>query len=346
MPNIRDVARLAGVAPITVSRVVNNSGYFSEETRQRVLAAIRELNYVPNHLARSLRSRQTGMIALIVTDITNPFWTTVARGVEDAASDAGFNLILCNTDESEAKQRRYVQALLEKQVDGILLVPAHNRADDIEAIRRQSVTVVVLDRRLARVPADVVRCDSEEGAYQLTRRLLDVGHRRIALLTGPADVTTAADRAAGFCRALGEAGIAPCAETTLYGEFTIESGQALARQALASQPRPSALFAANNFLAIGALKALAEAGLAVPADMSVVGFDDLPTALVVEPVLTVAAQPAYEMGRRATELLVERLAGAAADAYREIVLPTQIIERRSTAPVAPHLNDGIAELRL
>jgi LacI family transcriptional regulator len=344
MPTIRDVARLAGVAPITVSRVINDSGYSSQETRRRVQAAIQELHYVPNSLARSLRSRQTGMLALVLTDITNPFFTTVARGVEDAASDGGFNLILCNTDESEAEQARYVQALLEKQVDGILIVPAHDRADDILAIQRQGVPVVVLDRRLPGlsdantigasrigaadpIGADIVRCDSEGGAYALARLLLDLGHRCMTILSGPADVSTAADRVAGFCRGMAEGG---CSPTVLYGEFTIDSGHALTQQVLTAAERPTALFAANNFLAIGALKALAEAGVPVPGEMSLVGFDDLPPSLVVEPFLTVASQPAYEMGRRATELLLARLAGAATGEHREIVLPTQLILRRST----------------
>ena len=180
MPTIRDVARLAGVAPITVSRVINQSGYIREETEERVKAAIAQLGYVPNSLARSLRSRQTSMLALVLTDITNPFWTTLARGVEDAASDAGFNLILCNTDESVEEQERYIHVLLQKQVDGILLVPAHTQPESIQFIQRQKVPVVILDRGVPGAHADVVRCDSVGGAYQLTRLLVSLGHCQIA----------------------------------------------------------------------------------------------------------------------------------------------------------------------
>ena len=332
MPTIRDVARLAGVAPITVSRVINNSGYISDETQERVKAAITQLGYVPNTLARSLRSRQTSMLALVLTDITNPFWTTVARGVEDAASDAGFNLILCNTDESDEEQDRYLHALLQKQVDGVLLVPAHNRPEPVQFIRRQNVPVVILDRRLEGQATDVVRCDSTTGAHELTSLLVSLGHCQIAALVGPQGVSTAEDRALGYRQALQEASL-PCkVDQVIYGEFTIESGYAMTCQALALNPQPTALFAGNNFIAIGALKALRDAGLRVPEDVAVVGFDDLPATMVVEPFLTVAAQPAYEMGKRATELLLARLAGRAPEGYQEIILPTELIVRRSSGP--------------
>jgi LacI family transcriptional regulator len=330
MPTIRDVARLAGVAPITVSRVINNSGYISDETQERVKAAIAQLGYVPNTLARSLRSRQTGMLALVLTDITNPFWTTVARGVEDAASDAGFNLILCNTDESEEEQDRYLHALLQKQVDGVLLVPAQNRPEPVQFIRRQGVPVVILDRRLEGIETDAVRCDSVGGAYQLTCLLASLDHCQIAALVGPRGVSTAEDRALGYRKAMQEAGLSCTVEQVIYGEFTIESGYAMANQALALSPQPTALFTGNNFIAIGALKALRDSGLRVPEDVAVVAFDDLPATMMVEPFLTVAAQPAYEMGQRATGLLLARLSGQAPEGYQEIILPTELIVRRSS----------------
>ncbi len=330
MPTIRDVAERAGVSPITVSRVINNSGYVSQETRSRVEAAIAELQYVPNSLARSLRFKRTHTLALVLTDITNPFWTTVARGVEDAASQRGFNVILCNTDENEAKQSEYLHVLLQKQVDGFLLVPARSTPDPIALIQSQRVPTVVLDRQVPGAKVDVVRGDSEGGAYQLVRLLLSLGHRRIAMLSGPVNISTAADRVAGYRRALQEAGLEAQAELVCYGEYTQESGYRMAQKALSLTPRPTALFAANNFIAIGALRALREAKVRVPEDMALVSFDDIPPAFVIEPFLTVAAQPAYEMGRRATELLLARLSGQAPPECQEIVLPTEIIVRRSS----------------
>lgn len=335
MPTIRDVAKRAGVAPITVSRVINRAGLVSQETRKRVEAAIAELEYVPNVLARSLRSKRTNTLALLVTDITNPFWTTVARGVEDAASECGFSVILCNTDESEVEQEKYLNVLLQKQVDGFLLVPATSEWDSAEVIQKQGTPVVVMDRRVPRAQVDVVRSDSEGGAYQLVQVLLNLGHRRIAVLAGPATVSTAADRVAGYRRALAEAGIDSGAEQVYHGEFTLASGYDMTQRALSTTPRPTALFATNNFIGIGALRALRDAGLRVPEDMALVSFDDLPAELVVDPFLTVAAQPAYEMGKCATELLLARLneMGAPTRAeFREIVLPTQLIIRRSSGP--------------
>ncbi len=332
MTTIRDVARRAGVAPITVSRVLNHAGPVHAETRARVEAAIAELNYVPNVLARSFRSKRTETLALILTDITNPFWTRVARGVEDTARQSGYSVILCNTDENEAIQTETIHLVLRKQVDGILLVPRRSEAASIERIRQQGVPVVVLDRRIDGLAVDTVRGDSLNGAYHLARLLLELGHRRISLLSGPADVSTAAERAAGFERAMIEA---DCREScqVLYGDYSYASGVALARQALAAQPRPSALFAGNNLIATGALRAIHESGLRVPQDLSLVCFDDFPPELLVEPFFTTAAQPAYDLGCQATRLLLDRLSGADASPPREIILPVEIISRLSSGPI-------------
>jgi len=329
MPNIHDVARRAGVAPITVSRVINNSGYFSEEIRQRVETAIKELGYVPNTVARSLRSKKTQTLALVLTDITNPFFTNIARGVEDIASDAGFMVIYCNTDESEVEEEKYVQMLLQKQVDGMLLVPARSEPSIISKIQARGKPVVVIDRRIEGLESDVVRCDSEGGAYQLTQLLLGLGHRHISVLSGPRYVSTAADRVAGYQRAMAEASLSD-GECIYFGSYHQKSGYEMAKQALAVTPRPTAFFAANNFIAIGALSALQEAGLHVPEDFSVVAFDDLPPSLTTFPFLTAIAQPAYEMGKRAAELLLARLQGKANQPYQVVVLPTELFIRQST----------------
>jgi LacI family transcriptional regulator len=332
MPTIQDVARKAGVAPITVSRAINNSGYVSDETRQKVEAAVAELNYVPNIIARSLRLKQTHTLALVLTDITNPFWTTVARSVEDVSNEAGFNVFLCNTDESETKQDDYLRALIQKQVDGVLLVPARTSAELISWVQSQGTPVVVVDRRVSHDQVDVVRCDAEGGAYHVVRHLLSLGHRRIAVLSGPQEVSTATDRVAGYRRAMAEAGIEVKPDWICHGKFTQGSGYEMARQALCSEQRPTALFGVNNFIALGALRALREAGVRVPEDVSLVAFDDFASEFVVEPFLTVVDQPAREMGRQATELLLARLAGSGPDPYQEVVLPTRVIVRRSSAP--------------
>ncbi len=257
MATIRDVARLAGVSPITVSRVLNRTGLVNVETQARVEKAIAQLNYVPNVLARSFRSKRTETLALILTDITNPFWTRVARGVEDTARQAGYSVILCNTDENETIQADTIRLLLQKQVDGILLVPRSKGTILVERIRQQGVPVVILDRRIDGLKEDIVRGDSLDGAYRLTQVLLALGHRRIILLSGPADVPTAADRAAGFQRAMEEG---RCLDSCgiIYGDYAYASGFEMARQALKRSPRPTALFAGNNLIATGALHALQE----------------------------------------------------------------------------------------
>jgi LacI family transcriptional regulator, galactose operon repressor len=330
MPTIYDVAQKAGVAPITVSRVINQRGYFSEKTRDRVERAIAELGYVPNRLASGLRSKRTNLLALVLTDITNPFFTMIARGVEDAASDAGYTVIFCNTDESLVEEQKYIQILLENQVEGVLLVPSGGESKSVEQLKHNGTQVVVLDRSLVNTKVDIVRSDSVLGSIQLTNHLLELGHRRIAHLGGPAGVSTAVDRLEGFNRALDEAGIPNADRLIFRGSFTQDSGHKMALQALRHTPTPTAMFAANNFIAIGALNALRESNLRVPEDIALVGFDDLPPSLVTFPFFTVVAQSAYEMGRIATGILLKRLTEDGLDQPEEIVLPTELIIRQSS----------------
>ncbi len=254
MATIRDVAKLAGVSSITVSRVINNSGYVSKATRERVEKAITQLNYVPNYLATSLRSNRTDTIALVVPDVTNPFWTTVARGVEDAAVENGFSVILCNTDEDPEKETRYIEILLRRQVDGILIAPAADDGERLLSIRHQMIPCVIIDREVKGFKADVVRGDSVRGAYKLTQHLLNIGHRRIAMISGPVNVSTAEDRVQGYRQALQERGLTVDENLIKLGEYKQSSGYRLMREVMADGLRPSAVFAANNFIAVGVVE--------------------------------------------------------------------------------------------
>ena len=332
MSTINDVARLAGVSTMTVSRVVNSSDYVSAATRARVERAIAELGYMPNALARQLRSKRTKTIALVMADITNPFFTTVARGVEDVAGPRGFGVLFCNTDESETEEVDYVSMLIARQVDGVLLVPTTASSRSLALLRSRNVPVVIVDRRVRSRNVDVVRGDSEAGAYALTRHLISLGHRRIAVLAGRKAVSTSVDRVKGFKRALAEAGIEADPQLVRYGGYHQSEGYAMAHAVLGVAPAPTAIFAANNFIAVGAMRALREAGLRVPTDLSIVGFDDLPPDWSMDPFLTVVAQPAYTFGQRAAELLLERIHGEAPEASRELVLPGELIIRRSSGP--------------
>ena len=331
MPTIHDVAKRASVAPITVSRVINNSGYISESTRNRVEAVIKEIGYVPNTLARGLRSKRTNTLALVVTDITNPYFTLMARGVEDIAGDSNYTVIYCNTDESETKEEKYANILAQRQVDGVLLVPAGGNDRTIKFFESNGISVVVLDRRIPGVETDFVCSDSVDGAKLLVKLLIRLGHTRIAIITGTKSVSTSVDRVTGYKKALREAGLSEN-ELVYYGEFNQQSGYDLTKQAMMQSPKPTAIFGANNFILIGIIKALHDLKVNVPEDVSVVGFDDLPESMLVTPFLTVATQPAYEMGRLATELLLNRISGDVSKKCQELILPTEIIERKSTGP--------------
>jgi LacI family transcriptional regulator len=331
MPNLIDIAKRAGVAPITVSRVINNSGYVSQPTRERVEAAVKELGYVPNTIARGLRSKRTHTLALIVTDITNPYFTSMARGVEDVAGASNYTVIYCNTDESETKEEKYANMLAQRQVDGVLLVPSCGNATTIKFLESNGIDVVVLDRRISGVRSDIVCSDSENGANRLVKLLIGLGHKRIAIIAGQKDVSTSSDRVAGYQQALTEAGLIKN-ELIYYGAFNEQSGYELTNQAMMQSPKPTAIFGANNFIAIGIIKALHDLKLDVPKDVSVVGFDDLPESMFMKPFLTVARQRSYEMGRLATELLLKRISGELPEGHREIILPVEIVVRESSGP--------------
>ena len=331
MPKLLDIAKKAGVAPITVSRVINNSGYVSQATRERVEAAVKELGYVPNTLARGLRSKRTHTLALIVTDITNPYFTSMARGVEDVAGARNYTVIYCNTDESETKEEKYANMLAQRQVDGVLLVPSCGNAKTIKFFESNNINVVVLDRRISGVGTDIVYSDSKNGANRLVKLLIGLGHKRIAIITGPKDVSTSTDRVSGYQQALTDACLSEN-ELIYYGAFKEQSGYELTNQALKQLPRPTAILGANNFIAIGIIKALHDLKLDVPGDVSVVGFDDLPESMFIKPFLTVARQRAYEMGQLATELLLKRISGELSQEHRELILPIEILVRESSGP--------------
>jgi LacI family transcriptional regulator len=328
MVTILDVARRAGVSPMTVSRVVNGSGGVSPQLRARVEQALADTGYMPNTLARSLRAQRTDTIALLLPDMTNPFFTTLAQGVERSARELGISLLVANSDEREDEELRLVRVLLQRQVDGLLLVPAGSGDEAIRRCRAHRVPLVVVDRRPGDRSTDVVRADSEGAAHALGRLLADLGHRRMAVLTGPASAPTATDRVRGFQRAVvTEAGLPEPA--VIHGAFTIDSGREMAVAAMAARPRPTALFAANNFIAIGVQHALAELGIRVPDEVALVGFDDLPPAMVTFPFLTVAVQPAGEIGSRAVEVLVAQIADPDRP-VRDLVLPAELVIRRSS----------------
>lgn len=325
---MRDVAERAGVSAITVSRVINGTGYVHEETQARVNAAIEALRYVPNHVARSLRSRQTSTLALLLTDITNSFWTTVARGVEDEAAAQDYTVFFCNTDEDPAKEERYLDMLARRRVDGLLIGPTPDSAPLLERLQAQGIKFVLLDRTVDGIDADVVRSDSRAGAANVTQHLLITGHQRVAYIGGPLSTSTGRERLAGYRSALMATGKAIDPELIKIGLYRRESGHQLALGLLTAEKRPDAIFAGNSLIAQGVLDAIAETGLHVPDDVAVVSFDDITGANSYAPFLTAVIQPAYEIGRLGTRLLLEQISGVQS-APEALILPTQLVIRRS-----------------
>jgi len=329
---MNDVAERASVSVSTVSHVINGTRPVSEALRRRVRDAMDELGYRPNRLARSLRMGETHTIGVIVPDSSNPFFAEVARGIEDTSFAQRYSVILCNSDGDLEKELFYTSVLTSKQVDGILFVAAGVSTEHIRALQEDQVPVVVVDREIPEVSVDEVLTNNVHGGARVTRHLIDLGHRRIGCITGPSDVTPSADRVTGYRQALRDAGLPFDEGIVVKGDFQFEGGYRAAQQLLAVDDAPTAIFACNDLMAVGVIRAAREMGLRVPADLSVTGFDDVSLASFASPPLTTVAQPKYEMGVLATRLLFERMEDGGSPP-RHRVLETRLIVRRSTGPV-------------
>lgn len=329
---MRDVAKRAGVSVTTVSHVINQTRPVSDELRGRVLAAMEELGYQPNTLARSLRRGETHTIGIIVPDSANPFFAEVARGIEDTSFEHGYSVILCNTDNDLDKESLYTNVLVKKQVDGILFVAAGLSAENIQALQGREMPLVIVDRQVPGVEVDSVLTDNTRGGWQATLHLIEFGHRRIGCIVGPSDLTPSAARVTGYRQALGESGIPYDEALIVKGDFQYESGYEAAHMLLTKDDPPTAIFACNDLMAVGALSNALEKGLEIPADLSVVGFDDVRPALYANPPITTVKQPKYEIGVLATRMLLERMRDPATPP-RTRILDTHLVIRRSTAPL-------------
>lgn len=323
---MKDIARHAGVAPITVSRVVNNSGYVGAETRERVEAAIRELNYVPNMIASSLRSRQSDLIALVLPDITNSFWTSIARGAEDEAWDHGYGVFICNTDNDVAKETAYIDKLLSRRVEGLLLVPTPDvRSEEhLSRLRTHDLKFVVVHRRLQQETAETVRVDGESAARAMTAALIKRGRRRIGFISLPFADSTSFDRLAGYKAALRRAGISYDPDLVREGDVDDgKGGYRMVSDLLTAGVDADAILLANSRLAVGGLRAIDEAGLRFPDDIGVAAFHDISAMDHHAPRLIRAVQPGYRMGQLATRRLLQMQAGSTGP-FQEVILQPEI----------------------
>ena len=341
-PNIRDVARRAGVSTATVARVLRGGTTVSPELTERVRAAVAELNYVPNAVARSLSRGRTGLLGLLVADIANPFYGEVARGLEDVAAGHGYQVLVGSSDLRPERERRVLASLESRTVDGVALTSTATDPRQLWRLRDAGMPLVFIDRRPTGVPGPAVVTDNAAAAQRAVRHLTELGHTDLAMISGPTTMQTAAQRVEGFRKACLQEGLDVRAECVLEGYLGTEGGRDATRAVLAARPRPTALLSFNNLLAVGALGALRAARVRVPDEMSLLTFDDMLLFPYVEPPITAIAQPAYEMGAAAGRLLLQEMGvipggegdPAGDDVATELVLPTELRVRASCAPPA------------
>jgi LacI family transcriptional regulator len=329
---LQDVAARTNVSAMTVSRVINQPARVAPATRERVEQAIRELGFVPNALARGLLRGRNLTIAVLFSDIGNPFFTQIVHGAEDVAQRNGYSLILANSDESPDKERQYIHTLLSRQIDGLLVASASNASRPLlELLSRHKKPFVLIDRVVDGVPADVVVSDNIGGARTLTEHLIGLGHHRIGLINGLPWVSTARERRYGYMEALRIHGIEARPELIVEGNFKREGGARAARQLLALPPdqRPTAIFADTIFHAVGAIECLRSACLSIPQDIALVCFDDIELVSAIQPFLTTVSQPAHTFGTIGMQILLERLDGGETQPPRKIVLPLELTVRIS-----------------
>ena len=327
MASIKEVAEAAGVSTATVSRVLSNKPYVRSEMRDRVMRAVEELGYRPNLIARSLRSQRSSSIGLIVSDIRNPYFTSVSRAVEDTAYEQGYSVIFCNTDENPDKEALYLHLMRDQNVAGVIFSPTRQASADLNAFNID-FPIVVVDRSIepCDFPVDVIRIDNVDAAYRLTEHLIANGYRRIAGLFGEAS-TTGRERRIGYEKALQEHGLSPLAN---YVPPRIEAGAEAARALLKSDSPPDAFLTTNSLLMAGALVAIRDLDLRVPDQVGLVGFDKTTWSTLVQPSITLIDQPTYQIGRTATELLLERIQNPDCPS-REVILDGKLVLGGSSA---------------
>ena len=333
MPTMKDVAALAGVSTATVSRALAVGGApgVSPETRERVLEAVAELGYHPNHLPRNLRRRSSRIFGLVISDIGNPFFTAIARGCEDTAHRHGYRLVLSNTDEDPEREASSLEVMAAERAAGVMLASTDQATDPLRRLVAIGIPIVALDRRVHGLHVDTVTVDNETASYEAVRHLIELGHERIAMIGGPDTVSSVRERADGYLRALRTHRLELGEELLRRGDLRESGGYRTTLELLALREPPTAIFSANNLTTIGVLKALRERGVRIPSELSLIGFDDVPTGELVDPPLSVVVQPTYQLGARATELLLRRMEHPEAP-VRELVLDAKLALRGSTGP--------------
>lgn len=309
MATMKDVARLAGVSTSTVSHVINKDRFVSEAVTRKVDAAIKELNYAPSALARSLKIKQTRTIGMLITASTNPFYSELVRGVERSCFERGYSLVLCNTEGNEQRMNRNLETLMQKRVDGLLLLCTETHQPSREIMQRYpSIPTVMMDWSPFDGETDLIQDNSLLGGDLATQYLIDKGYSRIACITGPLDKTPARLRLEGYREAMTRAGLAIPAGYEITGDFEFNGGFEAMQTLLSHKQRPEAVFVGNDAMAVGVYKALYQAGLRIPQDIAIIGYDDIELASYMTPPLTTIHQPKDELGELAVNVLIHRMA--------------------------------------
>lgn len=329
MVTIRDVARFAGVSTATVSRVLNKSGYVKEDTERKVREAVKKLNYELNEVARGLASKKTNTIALVLPNITNPFFAEVARAVENNARKNNYTVILCNTESENGKVIPYLEILKRRYIDGVIFASEMLEQDTINYLEINQIHWVVLDRFSGNDTSFVIRSKNYEGAQTAVKHLLEIGCKKIGHIYGPLHLRTSTERLRGYEDMVKSFDwFSPT--LLVFGDFTISGGMTAAKQMIARHPDIDGLFVGNDLMAIGALKALLQMGIRVPEDIAICGFDGIDLTTITEPELTTMAQPIYQMGTLAVEILIQKMESILNSSMRIYEFDTELIQRRST----------------
>ncbi len=323
--SIKDVARLAGVSSATVSRVLGNKPHVRHEVRQRVFEAAEELKYRPSRVARSLRVQRSHIIGLIISDIQNPFFTSLVRAVEDIAYDSEYALFLCNSDEETEKEELYIELMIAEQVAGVIITPTSDRENPARLLLDAGIPVVAVDRRMLDLSVDTVLVDNEAAMKSLTQHLIDRGHRRIGAIFGPKKITTGRKRYEGFVATLRENGIRVEEDIVFCVPPKEKQGFEYTCKMLRDNP-PTAMIAGNNLLGVGASRAIRAAGLHIPDDITLTVFDDASWTSLMSPPLTVISQPTYALGRTAAELILKRINDPDGP-IQEVMLKSRLVVR-------------------
>lgn len=332
---MRDVARLAGVSVATVSAVINSTAHVSERRTQRVREAMEALDYYPDQVARSLKVGRTDVIGMVIPDITNPFYPEVVRGVEDAAREQGYSVILCNSNEDPEQERRLLDTLFSRRVDGVVIA-CSDSSTAYDTLLRRRFPIVFVDRIPLGLTAGCVATDNVDAGFSATQHLIELGHERIAFIAGRLIVTPHADRLEGFRRAMQAHGLPVREEYLRMGSHTVEAGWQATAELLALKERPTALISSNNKMLMGLLGAVATLNVRCPGEVSIIGFDDYAWTEHFTPRLTMIGQASYQMGHTALEMLVSQVRATGEKPKQDmLLLKAELKVRDSTAPPCP-----------